>query len=109
LGRTAAKNSTSTERSRPAFERDILLRQVMDDLNLAEEVLGLFIRQLENLESADWSGLELPHEMHKLKGAAATVGAVQIEVLAAKWRKQGAKLEAKLKAAVQEFRAAAGK
>ncbi len=110
LGRTAAKHSTTTSaRDRQPFERDILLRQVMDDLNLAEEVLGLFIRQLENLELADWSGLELAHEMHKLKGAAATVGAVEIEVLAAKWRKQGAKLEAKLKAAVQDFRAAAGK
>ncbi len=107
MGRTATNGNS--KQTGAAFKRDVLMRQVMDDLSLAEEVLGLFVRQLENLESADWSSLELAHEMHKLKGAAATVGAVQIEVLAAKWRNQGEKLEAKLKAAARDFRAAAGK
>jgi HPt (histidine-containing phosphotransfer) domain-containing protein len=108
VGQTSQKLSSGTSvQQRQVFKRDVLLRHVMDDRNLAEEVLGLFLRQLENLELADWSGLELAHEMHKLKGAAATVGAAQIEVLAAKWRNHGAELETKLKVAVQDFRAAA--
>jgi hypothetical protein len=89
------------------FDRQVLMRQTMDDEALASQVLGLFINHLNRLESSDWKTLEMPFEMHTLQGAAASVGAVQIQDLTAKWRAQGAELEAKMMQAAKAFRLAA--
>jgi len=89
------------------FDRTVLMRQTMDDEGLASQVLDMFIHHLDRLDSADWRTLEMPFEMHTLQGAAASVGAVQIQELSAKWRTQGAELEEKLHRAVKAFRLAA--
>jgi hypothetical protein len=91
----------------PAFDRKVLTYQTMDDAALAEEILLLFLGQLARLERINWAALELAFEMHTLRGAAAVVGAGQIEALADGWQALGSELEPKLKAAINDFRAAA--
>lgn len=89
------------------FDRQVLMRQTMDDEALASQVLDLFINHLKRLESSDWKKLEMPYEMHTLQGAAASVGAVQIQELTGKWRAQGAELETNLLQAAHAFKLAA--
>ena len=89
------------------FDRAILDQQTMQDNALAVEILGLFKAQLLRLERVDWGNLELAFEMHTLKGAAAVVGALEIEALAENWKRQGGSLEHKFKAAFGRFLAAA--
>jgi len=89
------------------FDRRVLSHQTMQDAALAEEILNLFLGQIDRLEKADWSSLELPFEMHTLQGAAAVMGAHQIVQLTDNWKKQGTGLERKLKLAFAQFRTAA--
>lgn len=91
----------------PAFDQAILVEQTMSDPALAAEILELFIGQLKRLEALEWGDLEMAFEMHTLKGAAAVVGALEIEVLAEDWKAQGKRLEFKLKGAFTRFREAA--
>ena len=76
----------------------------MDDLGLATEVLALFETQLQRLERLDWAKLDLEFEMHTLRGAAAAVGASQIEVLARCWRNIGGQLMPEFQRAATAFR-----
>jgi hypothetical protein len=89
------------------FDRQVLMRQTHQDSDLAAEVLTLFFDHLNRLERSDWSNLKLSYEMHTLQGAAASVGASQIEQLSANWRNQGQQLEEKLLQAARAFRTAA--
>ncbi|MBG1233023.1 Hpt domain-containing protein [Aestuariivirga litoralis] len=89
------------------FDRQVLMHQTSEDQALAQEVLGLFFKHLNRLESSDWQELQLPFEMHTLRGAAASVGAVQIEDLSGHWRTLGERLETQLRQAAKAFRAAA--
>ena len=89
------------------FDRQVLMRQTQEDVRLASEVLELFFAHLSRLEKADWNHLKLSLEMHTLQGAAASVGATQIEELSASWRAQGEQLAVKLQDASRAFRAAA--
>jgi hypothetical protein len=94
----------SHPRSAEVFDRAVLAHQTMDDGALAGEILGLFLAQIDRLDRADWTHLELAFEMHSLRGAAAVMGAHQIVHLAEHWKKQGTGLERKLKLAFSQFR-----
>lgn len=89
------------------FDRGVLLRQSMNDLGLANEVLGLFLAQLDALSRKEWSKLDLHFEMHTLKGSAATVGALELEALARDWREIGPELQTRVMAAIKSFQGAA--
>ncbi|MDE2384567.1 MAG: Hpt domain-containing protein [Alphaproteobacteria bacterium] len=89
------------------FDRQILDHQTLNDAALGQEILQLFAGQLSRLEKADWTKLELPFEMHTLRGAAAVVGAQQIEALARQWKQLGSDLEHALRGAIKSFRRAA--
>ncbi len=94
-----------SERIAPrAFDRAVLVQQTMSDTALAGEILGLFLAQVTRLEAVEWAGLEMAFEMHTLKGAAAVVGALEIEALAEGWKAQGKRLEFKVKTAFTRFR-----
>ena len=85
------------------FDRSVLLRNTMDDLGLATEVLALFETQLQRLEKLDWAQLDLEFEMHTLRGAAAAVGATQLQRLAESWKNNGDS-ESVVKIAIHDFR-----
>ena len=85
------------------FDRGILLRNTMDDLGLATEVLALFEAQLQRLELLDWDKLNVEFEMHTLRGAAAAVGARQLQHIAESWKMNG-NFETAVKAAIHDFR-----
>ena len=89
------------------FDRSILVHHTMEDAALAGEVLALFEAQLKRLEELDWAGLDLKFEMHTLRGAAAAVGALQLEALASQWQEAGLRLPKAFKKAAQTFRKAA--
>ncbi len=92
--------------SEPAvFDRNILMHHAMGDASLATEVLALFEAQLSRLEGLDWTHLDLAFEMHTLRGAAAAVGAIQLQDIAERWRAGGSGFEATLTAAIKSFRA----
>ena len=96
--------------TRPAglvFDRAVLAHHTMDDLALANEIMKLFLDQLSQLETADWPGLDLSFQMHTLRGAAAAVGATQLQNLAEGWSDHGTHLEGTLKSAIKAFRQAA--
>ena len=80
------------------------MHHTMDDAALATEVLALFEAQLQRLEHLDWEKLDLAFEMHTLRGAAAAVGASQLQHLAENWKDTGV-FETTLKAAITNFRA----
>lgn len=82
----------------------MLLRHTMDDAALATEVLALFEAQLKRLEILNWSKLDLAFEMHTLRGAAAAVGALQLQGLAQHWQDMGPHLPPKFKLAARAFR-----
>ena len=88
----------------PVFDRTVLMQHTMDDAALATEVLALFESQLQRLEHLDWEKLDLAFEMHTLRGAAAAVGASQLQHLAENWKDTGA-FETAVKAAITNFRA----
>ncbi|MEP6827022.1 MAG: hypothetical protein ABJA10_02995, partial [Aestuariivirga sp.] len=90
------------------FDRSILMHHTMDDAGLATEVLALFEAQLQRLENLDWAKLDLPFEMHTLRGAAAAVGAVQLEGLASHWHDFDPHLLRDFKLAAKAFRRVAG-
>ena len=91
----------------PVFDRAVLAYHTMDDASLAQEILTLFVDQLNRLEAVDWAEFDVAFEMHPLRGAAAAVGALQIEAIAGDWRAQGAGLEAAARVAIKQFRIAA--
>jgi len=96
--------------ARPAglvFDRAVLAHHSMDDLALADEIMKLFLDQLTQLETADWPSLDLTFQMHTLRGAAAAVGALQLQYLAEGWRDWGIHLESEVLAAITAFRKAA--
>ncbi len=96
--------------TRPAgsvFDRAVLAHHTMDDLALANEIMKLFLEQLTQLETADWPGLDLTFQMHTLRGAAAAVGAIQLQYLAEEWSNYGTHIEETLKSAITAFRQAA--
>lgn len=86
------------------FDRNILMQHTMDDAALATEVLALFEAQLQRLESLDWAELDLAFEMHTLRGAAAAVGAIQLQYIADRHDELGHPLESEIKAAIKRFR-----
>ena len=86
-----------------------LARSTMDDVALQSEVLTLFIDQLAKIECADWKKLDLNFEMHALRGAAAAIGAMQIEMICAQWEKLGPRLENEMKQAIAAFCTAAAR
>ncbi len=88
----------------PAFDRTVLMQHTMDDAALAAEVLALFEAQLQRLEHLDWEKLDLAFEMHTLRGAAAAVGASQLQHIAQNWKDSG-DFESTVKAAIVIFRA----
>jgi hypothetical protein len=90
-----------------AFDRGILLHHSMNDNALASEILGLFRQQLETLAGKDWSTLDLRFEMHTLRGAAATIGAQELEALSREWREFGLALQPRFRSAMERFLAAA--
>ena len=87
------------------FDRSILMQHTMDDVGLATEVLALFEAQLQRLEQLDWAKLDLPFEMHTLRGAAAAVGATQLQHIAECWKESDGDFEISVKAAIDSFRA----
>jgi hypothetical protein len=89
------------------FDRAVLAHHTMDDLALANEIMNLFLDQLTQLETADWPGLDLTFQMHTLRGAAAAVGATQLQYIADEWSDYGTHLEGTLKSAITAFRQAA--
>ena len=89
------------------FDRSILLHHSMNDPALAQEVLGLFLQQLEALASKEWANLDLNFEMHTLKGSAATIGAMELAELARNWREIGPELQKQVKVAIAAFEQAA--
>ena len=91
----------------PVFDRAVLAHHTMDDLALADEIMKLFLDQLTQLETAEWSSLDLAFQMHTLRGAAAAVGANQLQSVAEAWADYGNNLEAAVKSATQDFRKAA--
>ena len=88
-----------------AFDRSVLMHHTMDDAALATEVLALFEAQLQRLEGLDWAKLDLPFEMHTLRGAAAAVGAMQLQHIADKGNPDSGDFETEVKAAIKVFRA----
>ncbi len=88
----------------PVFDRTVLMQHTMDDAALATEVLTLFEAQLQRLEHLDWEKLDLAFEMHTLRGAAAAVGASQLQQIAENWKDNGG-FETAVKAAIVNFRA----
>jgi len=101
-------NSQPKGESKPAvFDRGVLLHHSMNEQALADEILGLFLQQIEKLVAKDWNKLDLNFEMHTLKGSAATVGAMELEFLARNWREIGSGLQNRIKLAVANFEAAA--
>ena len=94
-------------RAGPVFDRAVLAHHTMDDLALADEIMKLFLEQLTQLETAEWSSLDLAFQMHTLRGAAAAVGANQLQSLAEAWADYGNDLEDTVKSATQDFRKAA--
>ena len=90
----------------PVFDRAVLAHHTMDDLALADEIMKLFLDQLTQLETAEWSSLDLVFQMHTLRGAAAAVGANQLQNLAEGWSDYGTHLEGALKSAIAAFRQA---
>ena len=103
----AEQFSDTSELELAVFDRSILMHHTMDDAALATEVLALFEAQLQRLERLDWAKLDLPFEMHTLRGAAAAVGAVQLEVLAHHWHDALPHLPIDFKRAAEAFRKAA--
>jgi len=97
----------ATRPAGPVFDRALLAHHTMDDLALADEIMKLFLAQLTQLETADWPSLDLTFQMHTLQGAAAAVGAIQLQHLAEGWRDWGIQLEGEVLAAIMAFRKAA--
>ena len=96
-----------SESSLVPFDRRVLMRQSMNDKALADEVLGLFLQQLNVLAGKDWGKLDLNFEMHSLKGSAASVGAVALEALSHDWRGVGPDLQNRILQAIVDFKTAA--
>jgi hypothetical protein len=89
------------------FDRSVLAYHTMEDAALGAEILKLFLAQLATLERANWAAIDLAFEMHTLRGAAAAVGALQLQSLADGWRNRGEELEVAVKTAIRAFRKAA--
>ena len=87
------------------FDRNVLMQHAMDDAALAGEVLALFEAQLQRLEQLDWAKLDLAFEMHTLRGAAAAVGAIQLQHMADRCNQNDGDFETEVKAAIKMFRA----
>ena len=108
MGKTmkiAEQFSDTSEMELAVFDRSILMHHTMDDAALATEVLALFEAQLQRLERLDWAKLDLPFEMHTLRGAAAAVGATQLQSIADKGNPDSGDFETEVKAAIKMFRA----
>jgi two-component system sensor histidine kinase/response regulator len=80
----AAPREPAREPPGPAFDRGCLLRTLGGDRELAREIIGEFLvdarRQLDVLRATAVSGSteQLARQAHALKGAAATVGALEL-------------------------------
>ena len=101
----AEQFSDTSELELAVFDRSILMHHTMDDAALATEVLALFEAQLQRLERLDWATLDLPFEMHTLRGAAAAVGATQLQHIADKGNPDSGDFEIEVKTAIKMFRA----
>ena len=73
----------------PAFDLERFVLSTMGDAGLQCEVIGLFVTQVDEtckrLHSGSISAEERKFLSHNLRGAAAAVGALQIEELAKSW------------------------
>ena len=96
--------SDASEMELTVFDRSILMHHTMDDAGLATEVLALFEAPLRRLEQLDWAKLDLPFEMHTLRGAAAAVGAIQLQHMADRSNQNVGQFETEVKAAIKMFR-----
>ncbi len=70
------------------FDRVRFAQSTMDDTNLQREVIGLFRAQVADTKERVRSGFSAEDRKflsHNLRGAAAAVGALQIEELAKTW------------------------
>lgn len=71
------------------FDRERFLTSTMNDYNLQREVLNLFLDQLAHIRAVinlkPQSSSERKFMAHTLRGAAAAVGASEIESLAKSW------------------------
>jgi len=83
------------ERKQPVFEREALLTRLMDDEELAKEVVRGFLKditdQIRTLKDLIGRGNTEPAggQAHKIKGAAASVGASALSALAWEMEKAG--------------------
>jgi CheY-like chemotaxis protein/HPt (histidine-containing phosphotransfer) domain-containing protein len=82
-------NPTSPEAETPVFDLAALLHRVMNDEDLAREVIEGFlgdlpgqILQLKNYAAAG-DALQVEQQVHKIRGASATVGGAALSSLAA--------------------------
>jgi HPt (histidine-containing phosphotransfer) domain-containing protein len=75
--------------SETVFDRVRFGQSTMDDIDLQREVIGLFRAQVaetkERIKFGSISSEDRKFLSHNLRGAAAAVGAVQIEELAKTW------------------------
>jgi hypothetical protein len=73
----------------PVFDCDRFVMSTMDDADLQREVIGLFVEQVDEtctrLTGGSISAEDRKFLSHNLRGAAAAVGALQIEELAKSW------------------------
>jgi HPt (histidine-containing phosphotransfer) domain-containing protein len=80
--------SLSQMTSRVVFDRDFFEHCTMRDKHLMREVIDLFKLQVESavVELADLrDGQAWKFQAHRLKGAAAAVGATEIQMIASSW------------------------
>lgn len=98
--------------SEVVFDRARFAQSTMDDIDLQREVIGLFRAQVaetkERIRLGSISAEDRKFLSHNLRGAAAAVGAIQIEELAKTWENvsfDAAVLEALLDQAETAFTA----
>jgi hypothetical protein len=96
--------------SETVFDRIRFAHSTMDDIDLQREVIGLFRVQVaetkERIKLGSISAEDRKFLSHNLRGAAAAVGALQIEELAKTWENvsfDAAVLEALLEQAEDAF------
>jgi HPt (histidine-containing phosphotransfer) domain-containing protein len=116
VGKRAIKQQNLRENrgvNPPVFDRDLFETTTMHDAALQVEILSLFSDQLtllqQKLAVASLSVQECKFLGHTLRGAAAAVGASEIECLAADWEDRvinQSDLQAKLEMATRHFQQA---
>ena len=117
---SAPPEGTPASASAPVFDREVLLRTLGGDRELAREIMPEFLadarRQLDVLRKTAVSGPagQLARQAHALKGASATVGALALAAEAARleadarqagegWLERGDERAAALEAAFEQF------